>query len=238
MTLAPPWYATVDRKVVQVSFGRVAGWAGVVAVLLGVLSLVFGGSPPDSGDSVAKVGEFVAEDNGLHKTGLFFGFLIGVPFVIFLAGFLVPVFKSDREHGEAYGVVVFAGALLVGAGAGVGDIASAALHLRGGEQLGAEGTRVLYDVVIAGYSSTGIAFAILGLGAAMVILKRKVWANWVGWLAALLAVVGPLGLFGMLSGSSLSNFGFVPFLTFLVWLLATGIEMIRSKETAVALPSA
>lgn len=138
----------------------------------------------------------------VNTTGLFFGFLIGIPFVIFLAGFLGPIFKSDREHGEACGVVVSAGALPVGAGACVGDIASAALYLRGEDDLGAEGTRALHDLLAAGYSSTGIAFTILGLGAAMVILKRKVISDWVGWLPALLAVPGPLGLFGMLTSST------------------------------------
>jgi len=215
-------------------FKRFAGFAGVLAVVLWVVGQLLFGSLPTAGDSIEKVGRYLAEDNTMHKWALLLGFLAAIPFVFFLAGFLAPIFKSDREHGEAYGVVVFGGALLVGASAGLGDAASAALHLRAGDGLGAESVRGLWDLQAAGYGLAGIGFTILGAGAAMVIMRRKVMPDWVGWLAALVAVGGFFGLFGALSASGLANFAFVPFVTFLVFLLATGIHMIMSTQKSSA----
>lgn len=216
-------------------FKRFAGFAGVLAVLLFALSQILLGSVPRSDDSIQKVAEFVSEDNALHKTALLLGFIGAIPFVFFLAGFLVPIFKSDREHGEAYGVVVFGGALLVGASAGVGDAASAAIHLREGDGLAAESLRALWDLQSAGYGLAGIGMTILGAGAAMVILRRKVMADWVGWLAVLVAVAGPFGLLAALSGSGIATLGFVSFVAFLIWMGATAISMIMSTQKASAL---
>lgn len=185
---------------------------------------------PSAEDPIAKVGQYLAEDNTMHKWGLLLGSLGAIPFVFFLAGFLAPIFKSDREHSEAYGVVVFAGALLVGASEGIGDAAAAALLLRAGDGLGAESVRGLWDLQVAGYGLAGVGFTIFGAGAAMVIMKRKVMPDWVGWLAALVAVGGFFGLFAALSASNLANLGFVPFVAFLVWMLATGIHMIMSTQ--------
>ena len=201
-------------------------------MVLAIVSTILLGIPPSSSDSIAEVGEYVAKDNGLHKTGFVFGFVIAIPFVIFLAGFLVPVLKSDREHGEGHGIIVFAGALLLATAAGVGDIAAGALHLRAGDDLGAEATRALQDLSVVGYSAAGIGSAILGLGAALAILKRDVMARWVGWLAVLAAVGGLFGLFGMLSSTGLSDLSIISFITTMVWILGTSVAMIQSNEAA------
>jgi hypothetical protein len=213
-------------------FKRVAGWAGLTAVLLFVLSLVFAGSTPAPEDGVAEIGEYLASNQAAHNAGLLFGAVAVIPLVMFLAGFLVPFMRSDREHGEAFSIVIFGGLLLLGAGAAVGQSALGVLLLRGGSGLDAPTARALWDLQSMGYGGGVIAITIFAGGVAMAVFRRAVMSAWVGQLSAFVAVLGPLGLFTLLSDTNAALLGYLPFLGFLIWLLAISVNMVRSSAAA------
>lgn len=209
-------------------FKRTAGWAGILAVAFFILSLILAGSTPTAEDSINDIGEYLATDIAMHKLGLLFGVLAALPFVAFLAGFLVPFMRSDREHGEAFSVVIFGGALLLGAAATLANSALGTLLLRGSDGLDAPTVRGLWDLQQVAYGSAGIAFATFALGIAMGVFRRHVMADWVGWIAAVLGVSGLLGLYTLTSGSNAALLGYVPFIVFLLFVLAVSVDMVRS----------
>jgi hypothetical protein len=210
-------------------FKRMAGWAGLIAGLLFVLGLIFTGSGPSPEDGVVEIGEYLATDQGLHKAGLLFSVIATIPVVAFLAGLLVPFMRSDRENGEGFSIVIFAGLLLLGAGATVGSAAGGVLHLRGGGGLDAPTVRAMWDLQSMGYGVGVIAVTIFAGGVAMAVFRRGVMPMWVGQLSAFVAVLGPLGLFTILNDSNAALLGYVPFLGFVIWLLAVSTYMVRSS---------
>jgi hypothetical protein len=212
------------------SFKRMAGWAGIAAVVFFILNLALAGSVPTPEDPVSDVTDYLANDRGMHKLGLLFGVLAALPFVAFLAGFLVPIFKSDRENGEGYGVVIFGGALLLGGASTIANTALGALLLRGTDGLDAGTVLGLWDIQQTAYGSAGIAFTIFAAGVAMAVFRRQVMADWVGWLATVLAVAGALGLVTLTNEGNASLVGYVPFILFLVWTLAVSISMVRTTS--------
>jgi hypothetical protein len=209
-------------------FKRMAGWAGIVTVVFFLLNLGLAGSTPTPEDSIAEITDYLAGDQGMHQLGLLFGVLAALPFVAFLAGILVPVFRSDREHGEGFGIVIFGGALLLGAASTIANTALGALLLRGTAGLDPGTVRGLWDTQQVAYGSGGIAFSIFGIGVALAVLRRHVMADWLGWLATVLAVAGALGLFTLTSDGNASLLGYIPFVLFLVWVLGASITMVRT----------
>jgi hypothetical protein len=213
------------------SFKRMAGWAGLITVAFFILNLVLQGSFPAPEDSVDDISKYLANDIGMHKLGLLFSVLAAVPVVVFFAGFLIPFFRSDRENGEAYGIVIFAGALLFGAAGTVINTAYGAVVLRGGDGLDTPTVRGLWDLQQVAAGAAGVAFTVFGVGVAMAVFRRHVMADWVGWAATLLAASGVLGLITLTNEGNVALVGFVPFIGFLLWTLAVSISMVRSGNS-------
>lgn len=211
-------------------FKHMAGWAGIVAVLLFLLSLLLAGSVPSPEASIAEITDYLAGDEGMHKLGLLFGVLATLPFVAFLAGILVPVFRSDRENGEGFGVVIFGGALLAGGAATIASTALGVLLLRGVGGFDPGTVQALWDTQQVAYGSAGIGFAIFGAGVAMAVLRRHVMADWLGWLATVLAVAGALGLFALTSDTNAALLAYAPFILLLLWILGASITMVRTRS--------
>ncbi|MEE8330931.1 MAG: hypothetical protein V3R84_04090 [Acidimicrobiia bacterium] len=214
------------------SFKQTAGWAGLLAVVFFVLSLVLAGSVPAPEDSLNEIGEYLADDVGIHKLSVLFAVLAALPFIAFLAGFLVPFFKSDRENGEAYSIVIFGGALLLGGAATIANTALGTLLLRGGDGLDGPTVRGLWDLQQVAYGSAGIAITIFAGGIAMAVFRRKVMEDWVGWVATLSAATGALGLITLTNEENIALVGYAFFIVFLLFVLAVSIDMVRSTSDA------
>jgi len=90
------------------SFNRIAAVSGVVFVVCILLSMVLVGSMPTASDDAAKLTEYFADSAGAHKAGLLvIGFGI-FPACLFIAGLIGNPRRSDREHGEQWGMAVAA----------------------------------------------------------------------------------------------------------------------------------
>jgi hypothetical protein len=215
-------------------FKATAGWAGILTVAFFIVSLALAGAVPVPEDSISDIGEYLAEDVGIHKMGLLFAVLATLPFVAFLAGFLVPFFNSDRENGEAFSIVIFGGALLLGAAATIANTALGALLLRGGGGLDGPAVRGLWDLQQVAYGSAGIAITIFAGGAAMGVFRRHVMADWVGWTATVLAATGALGLVTLTNDGNIALVGYAYFIVFLLFVLAVSVDMVRATSASTA----
>ena len=211
------------------SFKRMAGWAGVGFVVLNVVAFLLFGTPPGADAPASEIADYVADAGNAYKVGTALTGIATVLFVPFLAGLLVPFFRSDREHSEGFGVVVFAGALLSGTAATLGLSATAALSLRAGAELDAATTRALWDLSYVAYGSAILAVPILAGGAAMAIQKRGVMPDWFGNLSWLVALLGFTGIFGLVSTSGLAYLLLAGYLGLLVWVLVAGIVLVREQ---------
>lgn len=214
------------------SFRKMAGWAGVLFVVLNVVAFAMFGTPPDADAPASEVAAYVVDGGNAYKVGIALTGIATIFMALFIAGFLVPFFRSDREHGEGYGVVVLSGALLAGAVSTVGLAAGAVLALREGAELDAATTRALWDLQYIGYGLAILAVPIFAGGAAMAIRKRGVMASWFGAVSWLVAIAGFTGIASIVSGAGIAMLTLVGFLAMMVWILAAGIVLIRDRGAA------
>ncbi len=211
------------------SFSRIAAIGGFIFVVLIFLSIgLLGTDQPTLDDPIEDVVEYINEDAGMHRASTVFGVLV-LPFVVvFFAGIVSKVRESDREHGEAWGIAALAGAILLGATAGIGDALTGVLFLRAGDGLDESTVRAIYDGSFIAYASAGIAVAAVTGSVAVPAIRYRFWPVWYGWLSAVAAVIGFVSVAGVLWTSTTgAGFGFVWFIALLVWLLATSVLLYR-----------
>lgn len=210
-------------------FKRLAGWAGLLGVVLLVLQVVLQGSFPAADAPTSEIGSYISGDVNMHKAALLLGAIAGIALALFLAGFLMPFWKSDREHNEGVAIVILVGFIFLAAAIAAGEAILGALILRGGAELDISTVRGLWDAQTIAFASSNIGLTVLAGGAAMGILRRGVMATWLGWLSALVAVLGLTGLFGMLSGSGIGDITLVAYVAFAVWVAAAAYAMLAAR---------
>ncbi|OFW66253.1 MAG: hypothetical protein A2Z12_05630 [Actinobacteria bacterium RBG_16_68_21] len=214
------------------SFRRMAGWAGVAFVAFNLVAFFVWGTPPDAEAPASEVAKYLADGGNAYKFGIVMAGLAMIFMVPFIAGFLIPFFRSDREHGEGYGVVVLGGILVSGAMYGVAIAANAALTLRGGFELDAATTRILWDFQYTAYAAAILAVPIFAGGAAIAIGKRGVMPAWFGYLSWVVALAGFTGIAGLVSGSGIGLLTLAGYVGLLLWTLAGGIALLREPAAA------
>lgn len=219
------------------SFRRVAGWAGIAAVVAFVAGSFMVPQPPAIGDAAttaAKISDFYVD----HHAGLWTASLIlGAGFVLILvwgAGMWASVGRSEQASGEAWSVA----ALLGLAGVVILSILSTAINdalaLLDGLP-GDPGT--LLAVYGVGYSLaalTGllavpvlVGFSLAGARAGLV----PAWLSGLGLVGAALGALGTPAAF-VTSTTIWSLIGLAGFLVAMVWILVTSILMVRPTPTA------
>ena len=210
------------------SFTRIAGASGLVFVVLLVLNGALLGDQPMAGDDIEEVRDYVAQDEGLHKTAWFLGAIL-LPFaVLFFSGVVTKLRASDREHNEGWAIAALAGAIFIGASAGSGDVMVATLFFRGSEGLDDSTLRALWDASIIAYASIGAGLAALAAAVAVPTLQRQVWPTWYGLLGLVAAVLGVLALIGAIADSNGGSvFALIGFATLVVWSLITSLLLLR-----------
>jgi len=215
-----------------VSFRKMAGWAGVLFVVFNMVAFFIWGTPPSADAPASEVATYLADGGNTYKFGVALTGIATIFMVVFIAGFLVPFFRSDREHGEGYGVMVLGGILVSGAMYVVAIAANAALVLRGGFELDAATTRALWDFQYVAYALAILAVPIFAGGAAMAIGKRSVMPAWFGYFSWVVALLGFTGVAGTVSGSNIGMLTLAGYLGLLLWTLAGGIVLLRDRTAA------
>ena len=187
------------------------------------------GNPPLAGDDVEEVRAYISDDEGLHKTAMFFGIVV-LPFAIFFffSGIGHRLRATDREHNEGWAIAAIASAILLGAAAGVGDVLASTLLFREGEGLSDSTIRAISDAQGIAYASTGIAATGLTLSVAIPSVRHGVFPMWHAALGGIEAALGVLAVISIMSATSgASIFGLVAFIGLAVWSLATSVLLIR-----------
>jgi hypothetical protein len=212
-------------------FRRTAACFGIGFVVFEVAGYVLWGSPPGTGDPVVEITRYFADAGSLPKIGSVLNAVAYVLAVPFMVGFILPLMRKDREHGEGYGWLVAGGFLITGATALVGLSASFAQVLRGGAGLDAAATRAVSDVSNMAYG-LAIFFMVLWAGAAAVAtLKRRVMPRWFGVFSVVVALGGISGIVSVVS-TGLGMAIVVGFVLLVLWVLAASLVMLREPTRA------
>ena len=212
--------------------------AGIVAVVIIVISAVLPGSPPKPDDSAAKIAKFLVDNGDQIRWG---GFL-GVLGSIVLLAWIGAVWRLMRraEGGTPLLVVGAAlGAAMAGALLNAGGVLLSAMVIVGPGTMGAANTRTLYllsyDLGAAG--AMGLALFIGSFST--VIIETRVLPRVMGWLGALVAVVLLAAGGGIASTRDVFFvFTFIGFIGFALWTIVVSILMYRSDGTPAAPPVA
>lgn len=211
---------------------RLAGVAAIVLVVLFVVILVITGDSPAYDDSADKVRDFfVDSDTQVHLT-TWLGALGFVFFLLPFAAGLRNLLASTEQQGDRFwSTLSYTGAVLTVAIGGGGSAFWEVLSQGVAEDLSDETLVALarFDtVVFAAVLPWG--FALFVSTASLVIVRSGVLARWIGWLglvAALAMVIGPLWVFSEDDENFLAIVTFVGMAVVMLWILITGIAMLR-----------
>jgi hypothetical protein len=211
---------------------RSAGLAGIVFVILILISVFAGGSMPKPDDSAIKIQKFFID----HRRGLLVGNFVGliaIPFALWFAVALRELVRRDRLA-SAYGTALLAGLLVTAPMALVGGALQAApVYVTGAaRQVDANVLRLIFEGQLLAFVGTSAGIATFALASAAAIRRSGALPAYTMWLA-LLAVAG--NVLAMISGlgAKVSPLGIFGVATFGLFVLVTGITMAGGTVTAV-----
>jgi hypothetical protein len=211
---------------------KVAGYAGILFVVLFAAGIVVSGNSPALNASAAKITQYYQD----HRAGILVSeLLINLASVVLLwfLGGLHAILRQGDERGLLAPVVLASGAATVAVGM-VSDLAGtvagllAAQHGLGDPAL----TRALLDIN-TGVHLAFFPLAVLTATLAAAIFKGAIGARWVGWLCVLnsaaclvSAVIGSLD-----AGTMVPPLGL---LGFFIAVIALCVSMLRDRSPAPA----
>lgn len=209
---------------------RFAGGAGIVFVVLIVLTILISGSPPMADDAVTKIRDYYVD----HRSNLLCANLLGIvaiPFVLWFAVVLREMFRLDRLA-NALGTFSLAGLLVTAPIALIGGALNVSvIYIDGAAQKYPPDTlRVIYDAQGLAFAATSAGIVTFTLGAALAIRRSTLLPSFTMWLA-LLAVIGNVVTMFTVLDAGAATIGFVGVATFALFILVTGIMMAAGKTT-------
>lgn len=221
------------------SFRRVAGLAGIVAVALAVTQgAVFGTGPglePTASEILAWTGDNQATINTLLVLSAGQLFVFG----IFLVG-LYGVLRTGEPGGEPWAMLGLVGGIVAGAVLAVQYVVMVPFALRPA-QLGEPSALVLWDISLGLQSPLVVVGALALLGYGVAIHRAGVFPRWLAYLAYLGSLVGLAGGLAVVPTAQGSGLGIVTVIgsfLFLLWALLVGIWMLRSSRAPITQPQA
>lgn len=219
---------------------RVAGVCGIGFLLLFVIGgPVLQGTTPTMNDSVADIRSYWIDNGDRYLVGDFV-FSVGVmlfflPFVLAFQSVLQPVDRS----GGMWARIMVGGAVVAVALGGAGAASNGAIALIGPQSL--DDATLRLATVTAAYSlgGLGLGFAVMLIGASIVIAQTGVVWRWLailGGLAAAASILGGLwvttqdqeGIFGVI--------GFVGLNLSLLWVLLVAVQLLLPQGSRVEAP--
>jgi hypothetical protein len=206
---------------------------GFVAVF--IPALIIQRTSPYIEDPIDEIRRYYVENDALVHVGTF---LLALAFVFFFltfaSGLRSLLATADADDAGMWSRLSFAGAVLTVAVGGVGLAFGTVLSIGAAEEAtdGTVRTLVMLDAVVFGVVlNWGLALFLLG--AAMVIIRGELLRQWLGWLALASIVLMLIGSLWPLSSDdegALANIGGLGSTLSLVWIVATGMLMIRMDD--------
>jgi hypothetical protein len=216
---------------------RIAGLAGIVFVVLLVVTFIVGGRSPAYDDSAAKFREFFVEDDtSVHLTSWLAALAFVFFFLPFASGLRNLLASADKADEQMWSRLSYTGAVLAVAIGGVGSSFWEVLSQGTAEELSDDTLVALarFDTVIFA-SVLPWALALFLAGSSVVILRSGVLARWIGWLGtagALMLVTGTLWVFTEDDENALVVLIYIGLPVTLLWVLVVGITMFVSDRPA------
>jgi hypothetical protein len=213
---------------------RMAGIAGIIFVVIGVISVFLPGTPPKA-DEVSKITSYFTDKRGSILAA---NYLTCVAFVFFLL--FVSALRTHLGAVDPTGLRA-GSALLAGGVAAAGLIFAATGVLNGAVfQIASAGdanlNHALYDVANDIFLTTGFPFAVFFVGAAVAVRVTGALPNWLAPAAlalALLNLVVGVGFFAKSGFFAIGGaYGFIVPVATLLWILAASVVMLRPAATA------
>ena len=212
---------------------RVRQWGGVAAIVFVVLILITvfaGGSPPAIDDSADKIRAYFVD----HRGGLLVSNVVGIlaiPFVLWFVVVLRDTLRGDdtaNALGTAslVGIVVTAPMALAG-----GAVAASIVYLDGFVNSASDDTvRLVFQAQTLLFAATSAGLVVFTLMAGLAIRRTGALPALTMWLA-FLGTVGNLVTMIAAASSGAANIGFAGVLTFALFVLVTGITVALGKAT-------
>jgi hypothetical protein len=218
----------------DVKWERYGAGAGLLFVVLVVISSLIGGSPPAIDDSAREITKYFSDHEGAIKASAFLGGLAFTAFLFFLGSLWSRLRRPEDTRRLA----------TIAAGGGVATVTFAlvsfavnstvALRLR---ELGPLGARFFWTLsnIVIGMASFSIA--VLVLATSIAALRAKVFPTWLGWVGVVLSVAWLVAGLGVATDNgAIFAFGFIVFLIWLVWLLIVSFFLFRPEEQPASAP--
>jgi hypothetical protein len=212
--------------------------AGIVFVVLMLISAFLPGSPPKPDDPAGKIVKFIVDENDQLRWAAFVGLLAA----LVLLGWLGAVWRTMRraEGGTPLLAVSAAlGAVLAAALFTIGGILMSVVAIIGPAHIGASGTRFFYVLFNALGSGGAMALALFIGAFASVIIETGVLSKVMGWLGVLVALVLLAAGGGVASTRDVFFvLGFIGFAAGALWILVVSVLMFRAGSRTTASVSA
>jgi hypothetical protein len=213
---------------------RIAGISGILFVVLFIVGGGFSGDVPTYDEGGEEIAAWFAENSEEYLVG---DFITGLGFVLFYFLFLGGLYAKLRAaEGDP---AIFSRAALIGGilfpVAGLaGGIPLAGLALLEGD-VSPDVAELAAATAFHGFTAAGAGSAIIMGAAGILIIRTGAFWTWLGWLAVALALVAIVG-----SATSIENdpdgvlaiLGFIGFIGFGVFVLATSVAMLQTREAA------
>jgi hypothetical protein len=202
--------------------------AGIVFVVLVVVSAVIGGSPPKPSDSPAKILKYFTDNQDALRVGAYLSGLGVVFFLWFLGSLFGRLRRAEGGAGRMAGIALTGGVATAAiAMVGNGINAYGALHL-----VASPGSFQLSTIVF-GY--LGFTIAVLVAGVAVVTMRSNLLPGWFGWVSEGLALAWLVAAAGVATeNNTINTVGFIVFLVWAVWIAVLGVLLYRAPEGASA----
>jgi hypothetical protein len=212
--------------------------AGIVFVVLMLISAFLPGNPPKPDDPAGKIVKFVVDENDQLRWAAFVGLLAA----LVLLAWLGAVWRTMRraEGGTPLLAVGAAlGAVLAAALFTIGGILMSVVAIIGPERIGSSGTRFFYVLFNALGSGGAMALALFIGAFASVIIETGVLPKVMGWLGVLVALVLLAAGGGVASTRNVFFvLGFIGFAAGALWVLVISVLMFRAAPRVTASASA
>ncbi len=214
---------------------KIAGIAGVLTVILFVVSFSMFGSAPSLDAPAGEVREYFA-DTGDRI--LFANWLVAVAiafvFMVFASGLRGLLGSADADDRGLWSRASFAGAVALAALGGAGSVfwgvASLSTETLSDEILVAAHHM---DALLFG-AAMPMLFALILAPASLVIVRTRVLWAWLGWFGLATALINVIGALWPLEGDNEGFLGLLSFIGLLltfVWILIAGIGMMRMESS-------
>lgn len=206
--------------------------AGVVFVVLEVISFFAPGAPPSRNAGAAEITEYFVDHAGGIKLGAVL-VAISLIFGVWWLGSLWRVIGRLEPDGPRLALIAVVGFLMSGAIAAAGQAVFVAPALRPDTLGGA--SEFAWSMGFSAYAMVMATLAVHMLALGALVLWTKFVPAWLGYVALVSAVAGAIASIGVgTEAGAFVVFQAIGFLVWMLWMLLASVILYRGTPTAPA----